>query len=187
MLQSHSTIPTKYEKYSGLYVMTYDILKSNFNKRTIERYSELKNQQQLIWQQLYEKFPGVLLESSFTNDYAATSLELYQLASIAFKDKMNVENNYSISLINAYKSLSVKNNSTSFLSYTGQELRIGESILVDADEYYDKRDDVYNAMSQYLFITDITYDLRKDSDISLTVNAIKYQDKLIQRLVKLIK
>lgn len=187
MIQSHSSITSKYEKYSGLYVMTYNILKNNFSNRTIKNYNQAKNEQQQIWDELYKKFPGVLLEDSFKNDYAFTSLELYDLASIAFKDKVNIENNYNISLINAYRNLSIKDGTTSFSSYRGQELKIGESILIDADDYYDTRDDIHQALSQYLFITDLSYDLRKDSDVSLTVNPIKYQDKLIQRLVKLIK
>ena len=65
--------------------------------------------------------------------------------------------------------------------------KIGEGILVDVEEYYNHFDDVYKTLSQYLFITDLSYDLLKDSDIQITVNTIKYQDKLIKRLVKLIK
>jgi hypothetical protein len=74
-----------------------------------------------------------------------------------------------------------------WVPYLGQELKIGESILIDAEEYYDDPDDIYKSLSQYLFISDISYSLRKNSDIQVTVNTIKYQDKLIQRLVKLIK
>ena len=171
--------------------MAYKLLKSKFGSRDMSQYEDLKAEQQRIWQELYQQFPGVLLETSYTNEHAATSAELYQMASIAFKDQIDVENSYSISLINAYKDLSIKKDGdqslTTYENYRGQELKIGESILVDAEEYYDRRDDLQRALSQYLFITDLSYDLRKDSDISLTVNAIKYQDKLIQRLVKLIK
>ena len=189
--------------------MAYKLIKAKFGSRDMSQYEDLKAEQQRIWHNLYQQFPGVLLETSYTNEHAATSAELYQMASIAFKDQLDVENSYSISLINAYKDLFIQRNvdnqrstkpfwekvngdwkantSTIYENYRGQELKIGESILVDAEEYYDRRDDLQRALSQYLFITDLSYDLRKDSDISLTVNAIKYQDKLIQRLVKLIK
>ena len=71
--------------------------------------------------------------------------------------------------------------------YSGQQLRIGDPIKVNADEYYDEYDDVKEALKQYLFISDLSYNLRSDADIGITVNTIKYQDKLLQRLVKLIK
>ena len=64
---------------------------------------------------------------------------------------------------------------------------MGDPIAVNAFEYYDDYDEVYNTLSQYLFVTDISYALRKEGDINLTVNAIKYQDKLIRNLAKLIR
>ena len=97
--------------------------------------------------------------------------------SVSFKDLSYPEKGYNISLIDI----------DNLQGYQGQELRIGDGILINADEYYEENDIVKKGISQYLFITDISYDLRKDSDISLTVNSIKYQDKLIQRLAKLIK
>ena len=88
------------------------------------------------------------------------------------------ERGYSISLIN---------NIDQFYGYKGQELKIGDSIRLKANEFYDGFDDISSSLNQLLFITDIKYNLRKDTDINLTVNAIKYQDKLIQRLAKLIQ
>ena len=43
------------------------------------------------------------------------------------------------------------------------------------------------SLIQYLYITDISYDLRQDDSIQLTVNSIKYRDKVIGELVKLIR
>ena len=82
------------------------------------------------------------------------------------------ENGYSISIIDI----------SNILGYYGQEITIGDGIKIKTEA-----DALRNALSQYLFVTDISYDLRKDNGIQLTVNSIKYQDKLIQRLVKLIK
>ena len=65
--------------------------------------------------------------------------------------------------------------------------RIGEPIAINAQEYYSEPDDIFQALSQFLFITDISYTLRNDADIQLTVNSIKYQEKLLQQLVKLIR
>lgn len=187
-LQNHSNIPQNYSEFNGIYVMMYRILKNQFKDRTTINYNECKNKQNLIWDNLYKKYPGVLLEESYSNSDATTSLELYNLASTAFKDKKNPERGYNISLINPIQDLMIKNNEKyEYERYTGQELKVGEGILINADDYYDTYDDIYNTLSQYLFISDISYDLRKDSDIQVTVNTVKYQDKLIQRLVKLIK
>jgi hypothetical protein len=70
----------------------------------------------------------------------------------------------------------------------GQELKIGDGIEVDADEIYDDpHSDIYKSLIQYLYITDISYDLRRDDNIQLTVNNIKYSDKVIGQLIKLIR
>lgn len=118
-----------------------------------------------------------MLEKNYSNEDATTSLELYNVASLTFKGLAEPERNYNISVINT----------NTLHGFIGQEITIGEGILIDAEEYYSEYDDIKKTLSQYLFVSDMSYDLRKDSDISLTVNNIKYEDKLIQRLAKLIK
>lgn len=99
------------------------------------------------------------------------------MAQLAFKDYTAPEKQYNITFIDA----------AALDGYEGQELRIGDNILIRTSDYYDAVDEVYRALNQYLFITDISYSLRQDTDIQLTVNNIKYQDKLLQSLVKLIR
>lgn len=99
------------------------------------------------------------------------------MAQLAMKDKTQTENSYSLSLIDTH----------SLHGYRGQKIKIGDSIALEVNDFYDKLDDLYKLLSQYLFITDISYSLRSDADISVTVNTIKYQDKLLQQLVKLIR
>jgi len=103
---------------------------------------------------------------------------LLQLAQYAFKDYSQIESNYNITVIDPW----------TLSGYAGQELKIGDGIEVDANELYDDQgSDVYKSLIQYLYITDINYDLRRDDNIQLTVNSIKYQDKVIGELVKLIR
>ena len=99
------------------------------------------------------------------------------MAKLAFKDYTSPEKQYNITLIDA----------AALDGYQGQELDIGDSILIRTADYYDAVDETYRALNQYLFISDIGYSLRQDTNISLTVNTIKYQDKLLQSLVKLIR
>lgn len=192
----HSKEPFIYENFTGNYIMVYKILKNRFENRVLTQYEDCKNRQQRLWKELYSNYPGILLEDSYANEDVSSSFELYNAATLAFKDKQKPERSYNISLIDAYNTVQIKtqeesdrwsNNKTSWTDYRGQELKIGDGILVDVEEYYDTPDNIYQDLSQYLFITDISYDLRKDSDINITVNTIKYQDKLIKRLAKLIK
>jgi hypothetical protein len=88
------------------------------------------------------------------------------------------ESNYNIAVID----------SNTLKGYKGQELKIGDGIEINADELYDDiESDIYKSLIQYLYITDISYDLRRDDNIQLTVNSIKYKDKVIGELVKLIR
>ena len=126
---------------------------------------------------LYTRYPGIFLENTYENKDARSSQQLLQLAQLAFKDYSSPEKNYNITVIDA----------ASLSGYKGQELRVGDGILLNTSDYYDAVDETYRALNQYLFISDINYNLRQDTDISLTVNPIKYQDKLLQSIVKLIR
>ena len=99
------------------------------------------------------------------------------MAKLAFKDYSSPEKQYNITVIDA----------AALEGYEGQELHIGDSILLNTPDYYDSVDETYRAINQYLYISDISYSLRQDTDIALTVNPIKYQDKLLQSIVKLIR
>ena len=165
-----------FSKFNGIYPMTFKFLKDNFIQKELLDYETALAEHNKIWDNLYKFFPGLILETSYSNPDATTSQDLFTLATNYFRDLSRPERGYNISIIDAAK----------LLGYRGQELHIGDSIQVDAEEFYDEYDDVKKTLSQHLFITDISYDLRKDTDIQLTVNSIKYQDKLIQRLAKLI-
>lgn len=165
------------EHFDGIYPMTFKFLRDNFEEQQLVDYEAALGEHNKIWDNLYKFFPGIILETTYSNPDATTSQDLFTLAKNHFKDLSRPERGYSISVIDA----------ASLSGYKGQELHIGDAIQLDAEEFYDEHDAIKKTLSQYLFITDISYDLRKDSDIQLTVNSIKYQEKLIQRLVKLIK
>ena len=167
----------QFNEFNGLYLMTYKILKSKYRNQSLTNYEQTLMQHNRVWDTLYRNFPGLILENVYSNESATTSNDLYILSKNAFKDMSYPENGYTLSLIDV----------DMLSGYHGQELHIGDGISINADEYDPDNQNIKHALSQYLFITDISYDLRKDSDVSLTVNSIKYQDKLIQRLVKLIK
>lgn len=164
-------------EYNGLYIMLIRYLYQYYNNKPMEQYYNLQKAHDNLWHQIYQEYPGLLLEGNYTNEDAIDSKDLLFLAKNAFKDLSNPERNYSLTFIDIH----------SLRGYEGQKLTIGDSIQLDINDYVEEYGDLSQALSQFLFISDISYDLRKDSDINLTVNIIKYQDKLIQRLAKLIK
>lgn len=177
MMMSHIANYNGGAEFTGNYLL---ILRRLMDLSYYQNYSDLLYERALdrhntIWDEIYRNFGNVIYERTYSNENAADSNELYELASLAFKDYMMPERNYSITIINNHE-----------LNYNGEELRIGDPIKINADEYYNIYDSLYQSLSQYLFITDISYSLRSPTDFSLTVNNIKYTDKLLKRLVKLI-
>lgn len=179
ILSSLSSNALTSELFGGWYDMMINVLQScNYMHYEPTQYYEAQKEHDNIWRKIYTKYPNLIYEKAFTNTDATTSAELLQLAQYAFRDYVQPENNYNISVIDI----------NTLKGYKGQELKIGDGIEVNAAELYDDhRSDIYRSLIQYLYITDIKYDLRKDDNIQLTVNPIKYQDKVIGQLIKLIR
>lgn len=118
-----------------------------------------------------------MFQNSYKNTNATSSRELLDMARYAFKNLSTPEADYTIAVINTAE----------LNNYYGQEIRIGDGIRIKAHEYYNEYDQIYRSLSQYLFISQVSYSLRNPLDISLTVNDVQYEDKIIQRLAKLMK
>ena len=165
-----------YSQYSGIYVLTYRAIRQGYLDTNIEAYDQAKRDQQQMWRYLYDHYSNVLFEKSYINSDATTSEELYDAAMNELLDTTIPERSYNMSIIDWH----------SLKGYDGHELRIGDPIKINADELYSDKDFVYQSLSQLLFISDISYTLRDPSSLSVTVNNVKYSDKLINRLVSLI-
>ena len=166
-----------FKEFSGTYPLMFKMLYKRFYNRTYTLYEQYKKAHDSLWLSLRMQYPGVFLEKSYSDENATTPALLLQSAQNYMKDLTKPEKRYNISIIDI----------NSLSNYKGQELTIGDPIALESSEYYRGNDIIKDALNQYLFISDISYTLRSDASISLTVNSIKYQDKLIQRLVKLIK
>lgn len=167
----------QFNQLDGIYPMFYKKFKQTYIEKTNINYNYYNNIHQIIWTNIYKTYPGIILESTYSNEDATSSKELLNLAQFYMKDLYQPEKNYNISLIDLAQ----------LKGYEGQELHIGDGIELNYAEYNTEDVDLLNSLLQYLFITDISYSLRDDSEISITVNVIKYQEKLIQNLVKLIR
>ena len=171
-----------YDHFSGIYPRLINVLLRQYQNNPCYTYTRLKQQHDLIWQRLYQNYPNLRLENTYSNNDATTSLELYQFAKQYFNKYCQPERNYNISTIDVAQLRGYKGDAT--------VLHVGDAIELDPNEYVDTKaadDPVYSALNQYLFISDISYKLRSDADIQLTVNDIKYEDKLIKSLATLIR
>ena len=166
-----------FEQLDGIYGMIFFILKNGYSDCGMLEYEQTKKTKIQIWNNIYAQYPFLMLEDNYSYELATSSAELLKMAELIFKDRKEPEKAYTISMIDIH----------ALSGYIGQQLTPGQGIRIKADDYYDENDDVYNALTQYLFITDVSYSLRNDADINLTVNSIKYQEKLLQSLVKLIR
>lgn len=176
--------------YTGWNGVAITYLTSHFVDAGTSNYELLLQRRDDLWRSFYEEYPYLFLETSYSNDSATTSEELLIMAKYAFEDQKYPEKSYSISLIDLVQDVETLDNNDGTYNpkyYRGPELHIGEGIKISAEDYTQDRDDIYEALSQLLFITDISRDLRNDGDCQLTVNTIKYQDKLIRRLAKMIR
>lgn len=182
--------------YTGWNGIAITYLTSHFVDAGTSNYELLLQKRDDLWRSFYEEYPYLFLETSYSNDSATTSEELLTMAKYAFEDQKYPEKSYSISLIDLVQDVETLDNSDGTENpkytynpkyYRGPELHIGEGIKISAEDYTNDRDDIYEALSQLLFITDISRDLRNDGNCQLTVNTIKYQDKLIRRLAKMIR
>ena len=167
---------SRYGRINGLYAMTVDILHNYYRNTSTTNYETYRKLQQEAWRTFYQKYPGLVVEQSYENTDALTSEELYNFAYAQFKDINKPEYDFSATVIEA----------TKLKGYTGQELHIGDPIKIEMQDVMDTGKD-NTSLQQLLYISGISYSLRKDSSTELTLNTLKYNDKLAQKLAKLIK
>ena len=174
--ETNEWTPTKYI-FGGIYpIMLYKLL-HEVRLDTIEEYDKAQKKHDAVWNRIYNTYGNVVLENSYSNSTAVNAEELYVAASNYFKDKAAPEKQYNISVIDIY----------SLKGYNNQKIQVTDQIRLAGQDFYDEMDELKDLINQPLFVSEISYSLRSDGDIKLTVNVIKYQDKLIRKLVSLIK
>ena len=162
--------------YNGWYGLKLYILLTYFKEKTLPVYEDLIDRKNIVWKRLVKNYP-CFLEKVYSNDDITSSEELRKMARLELQRYSRPEFNYNITINDVY----------SLWGYKSHMLNIGDPILLDTTSYYQEFDQLTTALNQYLFITDISYDLRTDFGISVTVNNLKYTDKLMQQLVSLIR
>lgn len=165
------------QDFNGTYPMLLKKWGQRYDIDEMVNYNNLLVAHNKLWEEIYQNYPNIVLEENYSDSDAVSSNDLLKGARNYLRQYYQPESDYDITVINR-----------SDLKGSGYIPSIGQGILVDPTYYSNLTSTNFsNAVQQYLFVTDISYTLRSSSDIKLTVNAIKYSDKLIQRLAKLIK
>lgn len=163
--------------FNGTYPMLLKKWGQHYDIDEMLNYNKLLTKHNNLWEEIYQNYPSIILEDNFSDSDAVSSNDLLKGARNYLRQYYQPENDFSVTVINR-----------SELTGSGYVPSIGQGILVDPTYYSNLTSTNFSsAVQQYLFVTDVSYTLRSASDIKLTVNAIKYSDKLIQRLAKLIK
>lgn len=163
--------------FSGTYPMLLKKWSQRYNINEMLNYNRLLKNHNDLWKEIYLNYPNIILEEVYSDSDAISSNDLLKGARNYLRQYYQPENNYDVSIINRGD-----------LEGPGFVPEIGQGILMNASYYAQIASRNFtSAIQQYLFVTDISYTLRSNSDIKLTVNSIKYSDKLIQRMAKLIR
>lgn len=161
----------------GIWVILVHILLNKYYPQELTELKEVTEDHNNIWRELYKNFGNYLLENSYTDSLATNSEDLYNATMAFFKDQCAPEKSYDLSIIDIY----------ALKGYTGQEVKVTDQIRIASQDFYQELDELKDILDQVLFVKEVQYKLRSDTDIKLSVNIIKYQDKMIKRLVKLIR
>ena len=163
--------------YSGTYPMLLKKWGQRYNIDELLNYNELLTKHDNLWEKIYQEYPNIILEENYSNSDAVSSSDLIRGAQYYLKQYYQPETQYDITTINRED-----------LTGPGFIPKIGQGIEINPSYYQSVSSKIFSdALKQYLFVTDISYTLRSNSDIKLTVNSVKYSDKLIQRLATLIR
>ena len=160
---------------AGIYLTMYRYIRSASEIKSTQ-YREAQKQNKEFWIELYNNYPAVFLEATYKNELATTPELLYSAAFNKFQELSNPEPEYSITAIDL-------KNITGIDLY---QLELGDQIRIEDNLIEQKPDQLKRLLQQRLFISKIDYTLRSDDNIKITVNPVKYDDVLLERLVKLL-
>ena len=150
---------------------------SNHNQYDLSKYYTALNKHNEIWQSLYTKYPGIFRESSYVNETASSSHELYLAAKRELDKLSKPEFAYTLTGMDIYM------HNSDFLP---TRIKLGEQIRIDYQEKDQITTTLNTALREPLFITGIQHSLRNDGDYQFTVTTRSATDTMVQRFAKLL-
>lgn len=140
-------------------------------------YYSLQKSRNDIWQHLYTTYPGVFRESTYKNEDAATSLQLYNAAKAQLNVLSQPQFTYSLTGMDIYMHDA---------DYNPTTLSLGDQIRIDYQEDVHQYDTLNKALSTPLYITAIRHSLRNDGDYQFEVSTTRGTDVMMQRFAQLL-
>jgi hypothetical protein len=134
-----------------------------------------------------------LIENTYENNSALTPTLLLAAAKQKFQELREPEPNYNVSMLDVYNDDLQLNGKLIISDQIGLSLSETDFVVGDNRSYTDivnGEENSFNKLKQLimktLFVTEISYSLRQDQAVTITVNPVRYGDVLIDRLVKLL-
>lgn len=152
---------------------TFKIIKNYFSSYDDSFRQKLLEEKDFLWRQIYKDCNVLLLESNFTSSVAYNSESLLSEALNYYKDYEKPQVQFSLTVFQ--------------FDQANSPLRIGDQISLNVEDLYKEYSIIKEALENKLFITEISYNLRKKDSINLSIQTVSYQDRLLSKLIKLIK
>lgn len=138
---------------------------------------QLQAEHDKIWQHLYATYPGIFCETTYENNDAATSMDLYFAAKAQLAALNHPEFSYSLTGIDIY-------------SHEGQLLlwnvQLGDQVRIDYVEDETRVQVVDQALREPLYVTSINHSLRDDANYQFEIATRKATDTMVRRFAQLL-
>jgi hypothetical protein len=134
----------------------------------ISRFNDIKLKKQKFWYDLKKDYGQYLVEGYYENTIESDSLNLYRQALLISREHFAPQENYSLSYLNSSDLVNININ----------PIFVGDFIKIRGEDL-----GILNSASNELQVVAISEILREENNISLTVNKIRRNDILVQKLL----
>lgn len=138
---------------------------------------QLQAEHDKIWQHLYSAYPGVFCETTYENNDAATSMDLYFAAKAQLTALNQPEFSYSLTGIDIYS------RGDKLLLWN---VKLGDQVRIDYVEDEANVQVIDAALQEPLYITSINHSLRDDGNYQFDVATRKATDTMVRRFARLL-
>src|SRR5574344_451788 len=178
------------------------VFKIYANQHYNDAYLKAKEKVKNIWSEIYTNYDNLLIENTYEDTSSLTPSLLLKAAQQKFQELCEPEPNYNVSMLDVYNDDLQLNGKLIISDQIGLSLSETD-FVVGEDRSYTECIIKYNAegeavpeavkfnklkqlIMKTLFVTEISYSLRQDQAVTITVNPVRYSDIMLDRLVKLL-
>jgi hypothetical protein len=159
-----------YENYSKFFdeYLTSKYIPISEDETIIARFNAKQIEKQNFWFDLKKDYREYLREGYYENTIESNSFNLYLQGLLVSKEHFSPQEDYSLSYIN----------SSDLVGINLKAISVGDFIKIRGEKL-----GILNSSQNELQVVSISENLRNDKDVSLTVNKIRRNDILVQKLL----